>query len=425
MASATRRARRPIDVWPGYVDVLAALLILVIFVLLLFSFAQFLLSHMLDEQETELDVMYQRVIELTDLLGLEQERVTNLSQDVASLTVRLQKLTEDKAVLNTRVADLDQANQAKQDQIGEQLLLIASLQEDIDSLRTLRVQLEADVGKLAAELDTNVAALGVERDRSKALETRLAEQVEYTLLAQRELERREIRIQALSALVAERDQAIAEERRLSADAKAEVALLNTKLDDLRRQLEEIDRALAVAEAMKTEQAAQIEDLGKRLNVALAREVNRLKRYRSDFFGRLREVLGANPSVRIVGDRFVLPSELLFASGSASLADPGRIELAKLAVTLRDLAARIPADIDWIVRIDGHTDAVPINTPQFASNWELSTARAVSLVHYLVEHDIAPQRLSAAGFGEFHPIDPGQNPEAFRRNRRIELKLTAR
>lgn len=425
MSSATRRARRPIDVWPGYVDVLAALLILVIFVLLLFSFAQFLLSHLLNEQETELDVMYRRVVELTDLLGLEQERTTNLSQDVASLTARVQGLTEDKATLDIQVADLGQANLAKQEQIGQQLLLIAGLQEDIDKLRTLRTQLEADVGKLASELDTNLAALGAERDRSKALEARLAEQSEYTLLAQRELEQREIRIEALSALVAERDQAIDEERRLSADAQAEITLLKTRLDDLRLQLEEIDRALAAAEATKTEQAAQIEDLGKRLNVALAREVNRLKQYRSDFFGRLREVLGTNPSVRIVGDRFVLPSELLFASGSATLGDPGRIELAKLAVTLRDLAARIPADIDWILRIDGHTDPVPINTPQFASNWELSTARAVSVVRFLVEQGIPPQRLSAAGFGEFHPIDAAQSAEAFRRNRRIELKLTAR
>jgi len=425
MASATRRTRRSVDVWPGYVDVLAALLILVIFVLLLFSFAQFLLSHLLDEQETELDVMYQRVVELTDLLGLEQERTTRLSEDVAGLTVRVQGLTEDNTALNTRVEALDQANLAKQDEINLQLLMIASLQEDIDSLRTVRKQLEAEVGKLAAELETNVTALGVERDRSKALETRLAEQTETTLLAQRELERREIRIQALSALVAERDEAIAQERKLSADAKAEIALLNAKLDDLRRQLEEIDRALAAAEATKTEQAAQIEDLGKRLNVALAREVNRLQQYRSDFFGRLREVLGANPSVRIVGDRFVLPSELLFASGSATLGEPGRVELEKLAVTLRDLATRIPADIDWILRIDGHTDSVPINTPQFASNWALSTARAVSVVHFLVEQGIAPERLSAAGFGEFHPIDPAQTPEAFRRNRRIELKLTAR
>ena len=229
----------------------------------------------------------------------------------------------------------------------------------------------------------------------------------------------------MSALVDERDRAIAEQRRLSADAKAEIALLNAKLDDLRGQLEEIGQALAAAEQIKSEQAAKIDDLGERLNVALAREVNRLRQYRSDFFGRLREVLGANPSVRVVGDRFVLPSELLFDSGSATLATPGRIELAKLAVTLADLAERIPGDIEWILRVDGHTDPVPINTAQFASNWELSTARAVSVVRFLIDQGIAPQRLSATGFGEFHPIDPATTPEAYRRNRRIELKLTAR
>lgn len=425
MAAITRRGRRPVDVWPGYVDVLAALLILVIFVLLLFSFAQFLLSQLLDAQETELDVMYQRVVELTDLLGLEQERSKGLSDDVAQLTVRVDALTEEKTSLTTQVVDLDRLNTSRQEEIGRQLLLIASLQEDIDSLRTLRSQLESEVGRLAAELDVNVTALGAERDRSKALEARLAEQTERTLLAQRELEQREIRIQALSALVEQRDQAIAEERRLSADAQAEIVLLNAKLDSLQAQLEEIGRALAAAEGRNAEQAAQIEDLGKRLNVALAREVNRLTQYRSDFFGRLREVLGANSSVRIVGDRFVLPSELLFDSGSATLAEPGRRELAKLAGTVRDLAARIPGDIDWILRIDGHTDQVPIKTANFADNWELSTARALSVVHFLVEQGIAPQRLSATGFGEFHPIDPAPTPEAYRRNRRIELKLTAR
>lgn len=282
MASGARRARRPIDVWPGYVDVLAALLILVIFVLLLFSFAQFLLSQLLDEQETELDVMYQRVVELTDLLGLEQENSKRLSGEVAGLGERVDGLLGDKRALSDEVTVLTSSNQAQQGEIREQLLLIASLQEDVDSLRQLRAQLESDVGKLAAELDNKVTEIGAERDRSKALQAELALQTEHTLLVQRELEQREIRIQALSALVDERDRAIAEQRRLSADAKAEIALLNAKLDDLRGQLEEIGQALAAAEQIKSEQAAKIDDLGERLNVALAREVNRLRQYRSDF-----------------------------------------------------------------------------------------------------------------------------------------------
>jgi chemotaxis protein MotB len=425
VTSIARRARRTVDVWPGYVDVLAALLILVIFVLLLFSFAQFLLSQLLDAQETELDVMYRRVVELTDLLGLEQERTAGLNEDIASLTLRADGLSGENAALHARVEDLGRSNRAQQAEVAAQLLLIASLQEDVGSLRALRAQLESEVGSLASQLDRNATELGAERDRSKALEAQLAAQTERTLLAQRDLEQRDIRIQALSALVAQRDQAIAEERELSAGAQAEIVLLNAKLDTLGSQLEQIRHALVAAEASKAEQAAQIDDLGERLNIALAREVNRLQHYRSDFFGRLREVLGANPSIRVVGDRFVLPSELLFDSGSAMLAGPGQEDLEKLAATLRDLASRIPADIDWILRIDGHTDQIPINTAQFASNWELSTARAVSVVQFLVGQGIAPHRLSAAGFGEFHPIDPAPTPEALRRNRRIELKLTAR
>jgi chemotaxis protein MotB len=425
VTSSARRARRPIDAWPGYVDVLAALLILVIFVLLLFSFAQFLLSQVLNEQETELDVMYQRVVELTDLLGLEQERSAALDRQVGVLNTRVDTLSSANDALNVQVDGLRSDNAAKAQQIDEQLLLVASLQEDVDALRKLRERLEAEVGILANALDRNVSALGSERDRSKALEARLAEQSERTLLAQRELEAHEVRIQALSALVAQREQALDEQRRLSVDAQAEVALLNQKIDDLRSQLEEINEALAAAEASKAQQAERLEELGQRLNVALARQVNRLERYRSDFFGRLREVLGENPSIRVVGDRFVLPSELLFDSGSATLAPAGRAELAKLAGTLRELAARIPGDLDWILRVDGHTDRVPINTPQFASNWELSTARAVSVVRFLIEQGIAPPRLSAAGFGEYHPIDPADTPAAYQRNRRIELKLTAR
>jgi chemotaxis protein MotB len=425
MASRARRTRRVTDVWPGYVDALSALLILVIFVLLLFSFAQFLLSQVLDSQETELDVMYQRVVELTEMLGLEQQRSTALAADVDRLTLRVDGLSEDKRLLSSQVDELSARNLNQARQIDEQLLLLASLQEDVDALRRLRENLEAEVGLLASALDGNVRALGTERDRTRALEARLADATERTLLAQRELANRDIRIQALSALVAARGTAIEEEKRLSADAQAEVILLNRKLDDLRSQLEEIGRALRAAEATKAAQAAEIDDLGERLNVALAREVNRLARYRSDFFGRLREILGANPSVRIVGDRFVLPSELLFDSGSATLEPAGRDELRKLAATVRELGARIPPDLDWILRVDGHTDRVPINTPAFASNWELSTARAVTVVEFLVAEGIAPSRLSAAGFGEHHPIDPGDSPEAYRGNRRIELKLTSR
>jgi chemotaxis protein MotB len=425
MLFGLRRARHPVDVWPGYVDALSALLILVIFVLLLFTFAQFLLSDLLSSQETELEVLHARIAELTDLLGLEQEKATGLTQEVSQLSGMISSLTEDKYELTGQVEALARQAASDREQIERQLLTLASLQEDIDALRRLRAELEGQVGTLALSLDANARALGSERDRSKALEARLAQQEELTLLAQRDIEQRDIRIQALAALVGEREEALEEQRRLTSDAQAEVALLSAKIDGLRDQLEEIGRALAVAEEDKKAQEAQIEDLGKRLNVALARRVNRLERYRSEFFGRLRELIGDNPAVRVVGDRFLFQSELLFDSGSAALGAAGREELGKLAVTLREVAAEIPSDIDWILRVDGHTDRVPISNAPFESNWELSTARAVSVVRFLTSQGIPPQRLSAAGFGEFHPIDPADNPGAYRKNRRIEIKLTAR
>jgi chemotaxis protein MotB len=422
---AGRRARRHVDVWPGYVDALSALLILVIFVLLLFTFAQFLMSELLASQENELDVLHSRLAELTDLLGLEQEKTEGLELKVGQLSDMVTGLTGDKFELTGQVEQLNERTRADAATIEQQLLQMASLNEDIDALRRLRAELEAEVGGLAASLETANGALGVERDRSKALQARLAEQAELTLLAQKDIEARDVRIQALTALVGEQHSALDAQRRLSADAQAEVVLLGRKIDTLRASLEEVSRALALAETEKTAQREQIADLGKRLNLALARKVNRLEQYRSEFFGRLRELLGDNPAVRIVGDRFLFQSELLFGSGSATLGETGRLELSKLAETLRQVARRIPSDIDWILRVDGHTDRVPIHNEAFESNWELSTARAVSVVRFLAAQGIAPKRLSAAGFGEFHPLDLADTPEAYARNRRIEIKLTSR
>ncbi len=425
MLASGRRARRHIDVWPGYVDALSALLILVIFVLLLFTFAQFLMSELLSSQETELDVLHDRIADLTDLLGLEQEKTEGLELKVGQLSDMVTGLTGDKFELTGRVDELTNQTQADQAAIKQQLLEMASLNEDIDALRKLRGELEARVGSLAANLDSTALALGAERDRSKALEARLADQTELTLLAQQDIGERDIRIQALTALVGEQDKALNDQRKLSADAQAEVALLGRKIDALRVRLEEISGALELAEAQKLEQQAEIADLGKRLNLALAHKVNRLEKYRSEFFGRLRELLGDNPAVRIVGDRFLFQSELLFGSGSATLGEVGRQELGKLSGTLTQVARRIPGDIDWILRVDGHTDRVPIHTERFDSNWELSTARAVSVVRFLADQGIPQKRLTAAGFGEFHPLDPSATPEAYARNRRIEIKLTSR
>src|SRR6202047_3376859 len=215
------------------------------------------------------------------------------------------------------------------------------------------------------------------------------------------------------------------EKKLSSRALAQVEILNQQIAALRRQLAALEEALDATEKKDKESQAQIADLGQRLNVALAQRVQELSRYRADFFGRLRAILGDRPDIRIVGDRFVFQSEVFFDTGQAVLKPEGRLELDGLASALLDLERKIPGGIGWVLRVDGHTDVRPINGVQFKSNWDLSAARAISVVQYLVSKGVPPQRLVAAGFGEFQPIDPGTTDEAFSHNRRHELKLTER
>jgi chemotaxis protein MotB len=216
------------------------------------------------------------------------------------------------------------------------------------------------------------------------------------------------------------------EKRLTARALAQVEVLNQQISALRRQLAALEEALDASEKKDKEAQTRIADLGQRLNVALAQRVQELSRYRSDFFGRLRAILGNRPDIRIVGDRFVFQSEVFFDTGKATLDKPeGRAELDGLASALLELEKKIPGEIAWVLRVDGHTDVRPIYSPQFKNNWELSVGRAISVVQYLISKGVSPQRLVAAGFGEFQPIDPDKTEEAFSRNRRIELKLTER
>ena len=215
------------------------------------------------------------------------------------------------------------------------------------------------------------------------------------------------------------------ERALNERQVSQLALLNQQIAALRRQIAAIEEALEASEKRNKESQTKITELGQRLNVALAQRVQELQRYRSEFFGRLREILGNRPEIRIVGDRFVLQSEVFFDRGSAALRPEARPELDKLANALLDLEGKIPKDLAWVLRIDGHTDTRPIATAQFPTNWELSSARAISVVQYLIGKGVKPIRLVAAGFGEFQPLDAGTSEEAFRRNRRIELKLTER
>ena len=230
-------------------------------------------------------------------------------------------------------------------------------------------------------------------------------------------------IEALSAKMGAGSRALDRERELSARAASQLELLNLQIAQLRRQIAALNQALDASEAANVEQQVAIANLGARLNVALASKVQELAKYRSEFFGRLREALGDRPEIRIVGDRFIFQSEVLFTTASDEIGLGGQAQMRKLAVTLAEIAGEIPPDIDWVLQVEGHTDSRPIRSPRFPSNWELSTARAISVVKFLIHAGVPPERLAAAGYGEFQPIDPKHDEIAFRRNRRIELKLT--
>jgi chemotaxis protein MotB len=275
--------------------------------------------------------------------------------------------------------------------------------------KTGKVDMEDEIARLRASL----SGTGQERDPLKTAAENAGTNSAQTVLAESQSQ-----VSALNG-------ALESEKNVSARALAQVEVLNQQIAALRRQLSALEQALDASDKKERESQTRIADLGQRLNVALAQRVQELSRYRSDFFGKLRDILGNRPDIRVVGDRFVFQSELFFDTGQAVLNQEGRGELDKLAPALLDLEKKIPSDISWVLRVDGHTDVRPIVSAPFPSNWALSAARAISVVQYLIAKGVSPQRLVAAGFGEFQPLDPDRTEEAYRRNRRLELKLTER
>ena len=481
MAAPTRRGRSTADIWPGFVDALATLLMVIIFLLMLFVVAQFYLADVLSGKDEALERLNREVAQLSDLLALEEEANKDLQAAVASLSGELQSTLSQRDRLSAevrslrdltdtmtaRLADLQDTADASE---AERSRLAAALAES-EALLLVReedlAQRDAALESTRAELDARLAALAAAQERIRVTEEALkrtelavadsaaelarrmkeleeanktidadAETIEMQLRKLAELEQDIVAMQAYRAQLEEQlktlmvktkagEVDLAREREISAAAKAQMALLNSQLAELRAQIAALNQALEASEAKDKEQQAQIVDLGKRLNAALAAKVQELARYRSEFFGRLRDVLGDRKDIRIVGDRFVFQSELLFASGEATLGPAGREQMAALARTLRDIAQTIPAEINWVLRVDGHTDKAPIHTPEFPPNWELSTARATSVVRFLQSQGIPPERLAATGFGEYQPLEAGEGPEAYRRNRRIEMKFDQR
>jgi chemotaxis protein MotB len=353
MAFTSRRQRRSsIDIWPGFVDALSQLVMVIIFVLLVFTAGQFYLSAALSGRETELSKAQEKLNSLAALLLDERKAGEKLAKDFRSLSLQLQAANADRDKLAGQIAAL-----------------------------------------------TNKAD-----DTAAAARATAAEQQARLAQTQQDLASRDIKL---------------------GSAQTTIDQLNLQILALRQQLAQIAAALDVSEAKAKEQQVQIANLGQRLNAALASKVEELARYRSEFFGRLREVLGDRPDIRIVGDRFVFQSEVLFGPASAELSDDAKQQLQPVAQALKDIAAKIPPDLNWVLRVDGHTDKRPISTPVYPSNWELSTGRAISVVRFFIDQGISATHLVAAGFGEFQPLDAGGDEAAYRRNRRIELKLTER
>jgi chemotaxis protein MotB len=424
MAISPRNSRRSsIDIWPGFVDALAQLLMVIIFILLVFTAGQYYLSEVLSGRDQALQQLQQQVNELGDLLAMERRAKEDLRAASADLSSQLASSQAERDRLTGQLHDADAVVAADKEKIELQLRQIESLQRDLDALKSVRADLEAKVAALAQQQAPK--ELGAARDRTKELEARLAAEQERTSLAQKEIDARDIRLRDVGSRADRAEQGLAAEKEISRAALARVDQLNAQLTALREQLSRIVAALDVSEAKVKEQQGQIVELGKRLNLALVNKVEELARYRSEFFGRLHEILGDRSDIRVVGDRFVFQSEVLFAPGSAELSEDAKKELAPVISTLKEVSAKIPPDINWILRVDGHTDRRPISNPQFPSNWELSTARAISVVRYAIDEGIPAGRLSAAGFADKQPIDPRSAEDAYRRNRRIELKLTER
>ena len=444
MPLASRRTRRSsIDIWPGFVDALAQLLMVIIFILLIFTAGQFLLSDALSGRDKALKELQQQVSELSDLLALERGAAEGLRASTATLQSQLKATLAERDALTTQVGELaararDEAARADQlsgqlrdvnsltsadkDKIELQLRELESLRRDIEALKTVRADLESKVASLAAQSSREAGAL---RDRSKELEARLAAAQERTVLAQKEIDARDVRLRATGERAEQTDKALATEQKISAAARAQVEQLSVSVAALREQLAKIAAALDLSESKVKDQQTQIADLGRRLNVALATKVQELARYRSEFFGRLREIIGERADIRIVGDRFVFQSEVLFAPGNAELGDAAKRQLDPVITALKEISDKIPKDLNWVLRIDGHTDRRPISNAQFPSNWELSADRAISVVRYAMAQGVPANRLAAAGFADNQPLDSGDSDDAYRRNRRIELKLTER
>lgn len=442
-------------IWPGFVDAMTALLMVMMFVLTIFLLVQSVLRDQITTQDSELDQLGQQLAQLTAALSTSQDRVAGLDRDLGAtrgqLTeaqTRIDAQTEAaqlaaarRQALEALVADLRRRNADAAQELTRTQTARAADAEAAKALQDKLAQSDAELTAMTMELETA---------RKQAEET-------LTLLAAAEAVKKDLgdkaQLQATEAerqagLLALAQQKLSEQRALSTEDQRRVALLNQQVLQLNDQLGSLRAVLDAAGEDRKAVDLKVEDLGQQLNLALLRaaeaekqrraleeaarskaeaEARDLARYRSEFFGRLSQILAGREGVRVVGDRFAFSSEVLFPAGEATLSPEGRAQIGRVSDLLKQVAAEIPPEIDWIIRVDGHTDSQPLSGQgRWRDNWELSQARALAVVRYMVDDLGFPaDRLLPAGFADTRPVAQGDTPEARAQNRRIELKLTER
>ena len=446
---------RPSDfTWPGFVDALASLLMVFVFVLMVFVIIQANLSFRISGQDSRITALQNELLELGSLLNMERETNLQLSSELSNAQLKVTSLEGDNeqllsqlASLQTELSDRGDEIIAQQADISALSSQIFELEDNIESARSLADERSDEIEALILRLTASAEAFA---EQSDAFNNQAIELQQSITLAKEREERISIlnsKIENLNAKKTITEEELNEKQRLlliaeqallkkaeelksannaSNEAKAEIDKLLASTTALRLEIQKLSNLLADKERQSINDKIAIADLGKKLNSALATRVQDLQKFRSEFFGQLREVLKNRSEVRVVGDRFIFQSEVLFATGQADISDAGKEQLAEIASALREIEEVIPKDIPWVLQIEGHTDSDPIaDNPFFKDNWDLSTERALSVVRFLRSEGIPANRLAAAGYGEFQPIDTQNSEAAKQRNRRIELKLTQR
>jgi chemotaxis protein MotB len=427
--SARRSRTQETNIWPGFVDALAALLMVIIFVLMIFIVAQFYLTQLLSGRDDDLAKLQGQILELGELLSIEKTTNSKLANNINRLNASLITATSKQETLNSKISEL--------------IILNESLGKQVNNLTSGRDALQKELNLSRSSLAMSQSDLESARDQLKDIESKLeaktlqnkqtAKELEGTrklsLLMQSDLDEARDLLQKIIIKLSKEKLHLVNSKELNKKLEAKYSSstnqLNAQISALKLEMMSLNDILKKSEIENELKNVKIVDLGRKLNRALASRVQELAKFRSEFFGRLQDVLKNRRDIRTVGDRFVFQSEVLFDSGASDIAAAGKKELAQLARTLNSIAPNIPKKINWILQIEGHTDHIPISNKHFKNNWDLSAARAISVVEFLIGQGVPAGRLSAAGYGEFQPLDKRRDEIGNRRNRRIEMKLTQR